>query len=104
MSDTSQSQTAKSRQDTPKTAASAKPGWRPAVIAAVGGLLMVGAVGLVLNNADLNAGDAAESGRASRLAEHPCDLACEESLLTNDLTILEASRTIATLYPVARAA
>jgi hypothetical protein len=60
MPDTAQSPTAKSRQDTPKTAASAKPGWRPAVFAAVGGLLMVAAVGLVLNNTDLNTGDAAQ--------------------------------------------
>jgi hypothetical protein len=62
MSESAQTPAAKSPPAIPKSAAGAKSSRRPAIVAAVGGLLIVAAIGLVLNKADINliSGDPAQ--------------------------------------------
>lgn len=62
MSEQAQTPAAKSRPETPGFSTSVRPSRRAALVAAVGGLLTVAAVGLILKNADINfvSGDPAQ--------------------------------------------
>jgi hypothetical protein len=62
MSDSAQTPAAKSTPATAKSEASHRSGRRPAIVAAVGGLLIVAAIGLVLKKADIGivSGDPAQ--------------------------------------------
>jgi hypothetical protein len=62
MSESAQTPEAQNRPEAAKPAAGGKPGRRPAIVATVGSLLMVAAIGLVLTRADLNvvSGDPAQ--------------------------------------------